>query len=253
MDTCNSREYIGPTVGYVKSGMNVTAIPQLYVGQANTFSVTTTLSIVDQIRWLFGASQSEVIVNSSSSSYSFTYTYSGKFDLTIKACIRASSVCDIVTLPVRVQVPRQNMTTYITGRTPASISGGIADFYATFKQGYDFEYFWQIEDSSSVKTWSKLQLPFIIKDFHLCLDYLPNGKIDTILDSSKLRAFTGYRLSLAQIVKFACEKIENIIRKCKSSGYQYLLLFYTMFSKVVFPRFIKGLSFYHMILTFNDP
>ena len=51
---------------------------------------------------------------------------------------------------------------------------------------------------------------------------LPHGKI---LDLSKLKAFAGGNLKVAQMAQFCFDRVENIVRKGENAGNQHFLLF----------------------------
>ena len=57
---------------------------------------------------------------------------------------------------------------------------------------------------------------------------------DKILDLSKLKAFADENLDVNEKLKFALERVENIVGKGENAGYQHFLLFPTMFSKGFF-------------------
>lgn len=140
---CQTKTYLGPTTALALAGINITHIPQLYVGSFHEFSVTTELGVIDEIRWRFGDSQSKIDVSGKSDAQNHTYTYSGVFWLTVSACVQQVNVCEDTALPLLVQVPPENLTTYITGVDKADVSSNLTDIiYATFSMGYNFQYYW---------------------------------------------------------------------------------------------------------------
>ena len=54
------------------------------------------------------------------------------------------------------------------------------------------------------------------------INSLPNDKI---LDLSILKAFADNNLNVYQKLKFALERVENIVEKGENAGYQHFLLF----------------------------
>ena len=66
---------------------------------------------------------------------------------------------------------------------------------------------------------------------------LPNNKI---LDLSKLKAFADNNLNVYQKLKFAFERVENIVGKGENAGYQHFLLFPQYFQKASFSRVVKS-------------
>ena len=59
--------------------------------------------------------------------------------------------------------------------------------------------------------------------------HLPNYKI---LDQSKLKAFADDKINVTQTLKFALERIENMVGKEENAGYQHFLLFLQCFEKL---------------------
>ena len=57
---------------------------------------------------------------------------------------------------------------------------------------------------------------------------------------SKLKAFADDNFSLAQMVQFFIDRVENIMGKGEHAGYQHFLLFPQCFQKVSFPGALKG-------------
>lgn len=153
--SCNSRNFIGPNTLTSVAGINITLIPQLYAGFFHEFSVTTTLGIINEIRWMFGDSESEQVISAANSTVKHTYTHSGKFWLTVNACVQPLGQCEEAMVPVRVQVPPANLTTYITGINKADVSSDLTNIFATFALGYDFSYSWSKTDSNGVSKTSE--------------------------------------------------------------------------------------------------
>ena len=60
---------------------------------------------------------------------------------------------------------------------------------------------------------------------------LPNNKI---LDQSKLKAFADDKIKVIEKLKFVLGRIENIVGKGGSAGYQHFLLFPQCFQEVYF-------------------
>ena len=71
----------------------------------------------------------------------------------------------------------------------------------------------------------------------LKVNSLPNDKI---LDMTKLRAFAGDKINVAQMMIFVFDRVENIVGKGENAGYQHFLLFPTMFSKGFFLGVVKS-------------
>ena len=63
---------------------------------------------------------------------------------------------------------------------------------------------------------------------------------DKILDVTKLRAFAGNKINVAQMMIFVFDRVENIVGKGENAGYQHFLLFPTMFSKCFFLGVVKS-------------
>lgn len=147
---CNGRTFIGPNTLTSVAGINITHVPQLYAGFSHQFTVTTTLGIIDEVRWQFGDSEKETVIASANSTVHHTYTHSGQFWLSVSACINIVNQCEVAMIPVRVQVPPANLTTYITGYNKADVSSGLTNIFATFGMGYDFSYKWSKTDSSGI-------------------------------------------------------------------------------------------------------
>ena len=57
---------------------------------------------------------------------------------------------------------------------------------------------------------------------------LPNKRI---LDCSKLNAIADDKINITQKLKFASDRIENILGKGENAGYQYFLFFPNCFQK----------------------
>lgn len=151
MVTCQSRTFIGPNTFTSVAGIDIEYIPQLYVGLSHEFSVTTTLGIIDEIRWQFGDSEEFTTVTGSNSTMKHTYTHSGKFWLTVSACISLINQCEDAVIPIRVQVPPANLTGYITGYNKVfDVSSSLTNVFAIFGMGYDFSYHWGKTDSNGV-------------------------------------------------------------------------------------------------------
>ncbi|XP_052263512.1 uncharacterized protein LOC127866766 isoform X3 [Dreissena polymorpha] len=148
---CRTKSFLGPNAVASIAGINLSHVPQLYVGRAHMFSVTTTLGIVDQIRWQFGDSEQETVISGKTSSVQHTYTHSGKFWVTAKACVNSTNACESATIPVRVQVQPSNLTTYITGYNKADVSKNLTDMFASFALGYDFSFYWTKKGSNLVE------------------------------------------------------------------------------------------------------
>ena len=62
---------------------------------------------------------------------------------------------------------------------------------------------------------------------------------DKILALSKLKEFADNNLSVAQLVQFYYERVENMVGKGENVGYQRFLLFPTMLSKGSFLKVVK--------------
>ena len=58
---------------------------------------------------------------------------------------------------------------------------------------------------------------------------------DKVLDWSQLKAFANDNLNVYQKLKFAFERIENIVRKGENASYQHFLLLPQCFQKLSFP------------------
>ena len=149
---------------YVTSGISVKSIPLLTSGVPGEFEANTSLSIIDQIVWNFGDSETNISIDGSLSTVYHTYTYSGKFTASVSACVKADAVCHTVEITVMVQVPAANLAVYITGYRKADVSQSLTDVTATFEQGYDFYYNWARTDSHGVVTYSKYSKT-CLKDF----------------------------------------------------------------------------------------
>ena len=147
--SCNGRTFVGPNSYTAVAGINITHVPQLYAGYSHEFTVTTTLGVIDEIRWQFGDSDDMTVTSGVNSTRHHTYTHSGQFWLTVSACMQATNQCEDALIPVRVQVPSANLTTYITGIVKADVSNGLTNIFATFGMGYDFSYIWSKTDSSN--------------------------------------------------------------------------------------------------------
>ena len=147
--SCSTSKHYIPKddIVHVTSGMKLKSVPQLTSGIAYQFEVNTTLSIINQIKWNFGDSDAVKAVDGASSRYYHTYTHSGKFTLSVSACVKSAAVCETVEIPVIVQVPAVNLTMWITGYEKADVSSSLTDITATFEQGYDFRYTWKRTDS----------------------------------------------------------------------------------------------------------
>ena len=65
---------------------------------------------------------------------------------------------------------------------------------------------------------------------------LPNDKI---LDRSKLKTFTDYKINVPQKLKFASGSVENIVSKGENAGYQHFLHFPQSFQKTYFGELLK--------------
>ncbi|XP_060598141.1 polycystin-1-like isoform X3 [Ruditapes philippinarum] len=142
-DQCSSRSYLGPITTLAEAGIRMSHIPRLVEGKSHEVSVTTSLTAIDQINLRFGDSQTIKTVNASSVTTQHTYTHSGLFWLTVSACAATRNVCEDASLPIRVQVPAVNLTTYMTAITLADVSSNLSSsFSATFSMGYDIDYRW---------------------------------------------------------------------------------------------------------------
>ena len=60
------------------------------------------------------------------------------------------------------------------------------------------------------------------------INFLPNDKI---LGWSKLKVFADDKIRLAKMMIFAVDRVENIVGKGESAGYQHFLLFLQCFQK----------------------
>ena len=153
---CTKKTYLpSADLVYVTAGMHLEYIPELTYGVSNLFQVNTTLGVINQIKWNFGDTESEIEVSGTSSSYNYFYTRTGKFSLTVCACDQTVPVCDCATVPVIVLAPTVNMTVWITGYQNVDVTKSATDMTATFPEGYDFEYIWSRTDSSNNVIYSK--------------------------------------------------------------------------------------------------
>ncbi|XP_052761742.1 polycystin-1-like isoform X2 [Mya arenaria] len=146
---CNRKTFLGPQTSKSSAGIVVDYIPQLQVGEAHTFSMKTSMAIINENRWSYGDSEKETVISSSASSVQHTFTHSGLFYVTVKACISSVPICEEAYIPVRVQERPANLTTYLTGYSKADVNKNLSDIFATFTSGYDFAIQWAREDSSS--------------------------------------------------------------------------------------------------------
>ena len=73
--------------------------------------------------------------------------------------------------------------------------------------------------------------------FEVCINSLPN---DIFLDWSKLKAFVDDIIDMNKKSKLVLGRVENIVGKGENTGYQYFLLFSTMFSKAFSFRLFKS-------------
>ena len=71
---------------------------------------------------------------------------------------------------------------------------------------------------------------------YVCLNSLPNG---IILDWSKLKAFAGDKINVAEVVIPLSDRVENIVGKGENAGYQHFLLFPQCFQKPFFLGLLK--------------
>ena len=79
------------------------------------------------------------------------------------------------------------------------------------------------------KYWEDLRVSNIC--LTLCemgFNYLPNDKIS---DWSKLKAFADDKINVTEKLKFVLGRLENIVGKGESAGYQHFLLFSQSFQK----------------------
>ena len=148
--SCSTSKKKAGDIEYVTSGLNLSPVPLLTSGKAHLFSATASLSLIDQIKWNFGDTESEQTVNTSSSNYYHTYTHSGKFTLTVSACMKSNGVCDTAQIAVIVQIPDFDQTMWLTGYQKADVAKSITDMTATFTQGYDFDFIFSRTSSSGV-------------------------------------------------------------------------------------------------------
>ena len=65
---------------------------------------------------------------------------------------------------------------------------------------------------------------------------LPN---DNILDWSKLKAYAGDKITVAETLKFVLGKVENIVGNGENAGYQHFLLFLQYFQKASCTALLK--------------
>ena len=65
---------------------------------------------------------------------------------------------------------------------------------------------------------------------------VPNDKV---LDWFKLKAFADDRTRVAENLKFAFERVENIVGKGENAGYQHFILFPQCFEKATYTRSLK--------------
>ena len=61
------------------------------------------------------------------------------------------------------------------------------------------------------------------------INSLPNNQI---LGWAKLKAFANNKINVTEILKFALERVENIMGKGENPGYQHVLLLPQCFQKV---------------------
>ena len=66
---------------------------------------------------------------------------------------------------------------------------------------------------------------------------LPHGKI---LDLSKLKAIADDYFSVAQVVQFFSDRVENVVGKGEHAGYQHVLLFQQCFQRNYFSGPLKA-------------
>ena len=66
---------------------------------------------------------------------------------------------------------------------------------------------------------------------------IPNNKV---LDCPKLKVFADDKLNLAKLIRFALERVENIVGKGENAGYQHFLLFPKCFQKSYFHGSLKS-------------
>ena len=59
---------------------------------------------------------------------------------------------------------------------------------------------------------------------------------DKIVDLSESKAFADDKLNVTQNLKFALERVENIVGKGENTDYQHFFPFPTVFSKAFFSR-----------------
>lgn len=143
MSSCSGRTYLGPSTVLAEAGINITHIARPTAGISQSFVMTTSLDAIDQLRVGFGDSLTETIVNMSYATFQHTYLHSGLFWLSASACAASFGVCETVSIPIKVQVPPENVTTYLTGVGDADVASDLSvSFTATFKMGYDIDYIW---------------------------------------------------------------------------------------------------------------
>ena len=88
---------------------------------------------------------------------------------------------------------------------------------------------------NTTRTLSSLQCTLHLLSWQNCLTLYQT----TILDWSKLKAFADEKMHLNQKVKFGLARIENIVGKRDSAGYQHFLLFPQCFQKTSFSGSLK--------------
>ena len=74
------------------------------------------------------------------------------------------------------------------------------------------------------------------------LHFTPNYKFFNL---SKLKAFADNKINVTKKLKFVTERVENIVGKGETAGYQHFLLFPQCFQKDSFSRLLKvGIVWY---------
>ena len=171
--SCTTSKKKAGDITYVTSELSLSSIPLLTTGKAHLFTASAALSLIDQIKWNFGDTESEHTVDASTSNYYHTYTRSGKFILTISACMKSAPVCDSAQVPVIVQVPSFDQTMWLTGYQKADVAKSVTDMTATFTQGYDFDYTFSRTDSSGATIYCKYcNSPLSFKHLKYCCNRL---------------------------------------------------------------------------------
>ena len=153
--SCTTTKKKAGDITYVTAELSLSPVPLLTTGKANMFMASAGLSLIDQIKWNFGDTESEQTVDAKTSNYYHTYTRSGKYTITISACMKSAGVCDTALVPVIAQNPSLNDTMWLTGYQKVDVAKTITDMTATFTQGYDFEYTFSRTDSSGTTVYSK--------------------------------------------------------------------------------------------------